>query len=62
MLMLLFIDSAVDQTRGAHNIPPTVEFNVNACNESEYGCLNGQCLPRFQRCNQGCQIKIAYLN
>ncbi len=28
-----------------------VELNLNACNESEYNCADGQCVPIHQRCD-----------
>ena len=28
------------------------QLNINACNETEFGCDDGICLPRMTRCNQ----------
>ena len=33
------------------NLPNVFSFNINACNSSEFGCSNGICIPRFERCN-----------
>ncbi len=35
----------------ADKLPSVFLFNINACNSSEFGCSNGICIPRFERCN-----------